>query len=504
MTVIRDYRAIVATYENEAYRWNAPLDQGLPAIVTYSFYETPDLPARGGVGYYVDEIVSFSEAQRAAFRAALDVFAGVTGLLFVETAGEAMINSYGVTGSSWGGWANYPYATEFGFDGSKLALDVTWGDRLAGYDFEIILHEIGHALGLSHPHQGDFTLAEDLDNTSTTVMSYHWSASPNLTLGEMDKTALQALYGAPQDTAGWDYGFDGDVFRLTAADGNDRVLGLPGLNELSGGAGDDELVGRYDDDSLWGGAGHDRLVGGSGEDLLDGGEGNDWLYGGNYNDRLDGGADDDLLFGGYGDDVLIGGPGDDRLYGGGAEDRLYGGDGNDILVAGPRKSSDDDDLFGGAGDDILKGNGGVNVLEGESGDDRLFGLRGRDTLDGGDGADELDGGGGMDKLYGGDGADVLNGGRGKDLLFGGAGVDLFVIGAAGGGRAKDNIMDFELGVDRVTRPLSGGGLGDVQLYSRNGGTDTLLKLDSDPTYKALFEGVTTDELSAILDDGFFY
>lgn len=484
MTVVRDYRAIMATFENEAYRWNAPLDQGFPAIVTYSFYKTPELPARRDVAYFVDGVVSFSEAQRDAFRAALDVYAEAAGLLFVETNADAMISSYGVTGSSWGGWSNYPYATELDVDGSDLVLDVTRGDLLTGFDFEIVLHEIGHALGLSHPHEGDYRLADDLDNTTTTLMSYNWAETPNVTLGEMDKVALQALYGDPVDTTGWVYNREGGVFWLLAGPGDDRLLGVAGRNELLGGVGDDTIVGRNDDDALWGAAGQDMLAGGAGAD------------------RLYGDEDDDRLYGGAGEDTLAGGPDDDWLNGGKGSDTLHGGDGNDILLAGARASRDADTLFGEAGDDTLKGNRGNNVLEGGSGDDRLVGRRGRDLLDGGDGGDELYGGGGRDRLYGGNGADVLDGGKGRDLLSGGDGRDLFVIGSSGG-RAKDTIVDFELGIDRVTRPVTDG-LDDIRLYSRNDGADALLRLDGDATYKALFEGITKADLSAILDDGFFF
>ena len=485
MTVVRDYRAILADLEDEAYRWNATLDRGFPAIVTYSFYETPELPARGDTAYFVDTVQTFSEAQRDAFRAALEVYAGVTGLLFVETTGDAMIHPYGVTGSHWGGWAYYPYVTDYRAESSDVILDLTDGDRISGYDFEIILHEIGHALGLSHPHEGKFQLAEELDDTLTTVMSYNWAPVPNVTLSEMDKTALQLLYGAPQETADWDYGFDDDVFWLTAADGNDRLLGVVGRNRLSGGAGDDKLVGRTDDDTLAGDAGKDRLFGDIGADRLDGGDG------------------DDLLFGGHGDDILTGGAGDDRLNGGQGSDELSGGDGKDILLAGKPRFTDLDILRGEAGDDILKGNSAKNTLDGGSGDDQLFGRRGDDSLDGGEGDDDLIGGGGRDRLSGGDGADVLNGGKGVDVLTGGAGRDLFVFDGTGG-RGRDRITDFELGVDQLTRPAPEVGPDDIDLYRRGGGADTVLKVDGDGGFRVYFEGITKSDLAAALDDGFFF
>ena len=61
--------------------------------------------------------------------------------------------------------------------------------------------------------------------------------------------------------------------------------------------------------------------------------------------------------------------------------------------------------------------------DGNGGNDQLSGFEGTDTLVGGSGADALHGGDGNDQLFGGSGSDRLDGGSGNDFLAGGAGFD---------------------------------------------------------------------------------
>lgn len=60
--------------------------------------------------------------------------------------------------------------------------------------YEALLHEIGHALGLKHPFEGEHKLPEELDNTENTVMSYNHTKWPNYTFRPFDIKALNYLY----------------------------------------------------------------------------------------------------------------------------------------------------------------------------------------------------------------------------------------------------------------------------------------------------------------------
>jgi hypothetical protein len=101
-----------------------------------------------------------------------------------------------------------------------------------------------------------------------------------------------------------------------AHEGELRIPGTKGPDELSMGDANNKVYARAGDDMVDGGGGNDRLRGGRGDDTLLGGEGNDRLKGGQDDDYLDGGEGDDRINargdGGDGDDVACG-PGEDTV-----------------------------------------------------------------------------------------------------------------------------------------------------------------------------------------------
>lgn len=348
MPVVSDHRAILGYLDNPAFRWNATQDLGFPAFVSYRFLQPADLPSASEVAYSVGSVQSMSAAQQQAVRNALQIFENKSGLKFVETTGDAMIEMHNVTGSNWGGWAYYPYVTDYSTSSDTLVLDVTYGDKLTGFGFDVVIHEIGHAVGLSHPHDGGYTLTPSLDTASNTIMSYNDGFSPQLNLSRLDVVALTEIYGAPVDTSDWVYGFVNSVFEVAAGNGDDKILGVLGDNKLKGGKGADTLIGRSDDDVLNGGKGKDLLIGALGKDFLRGGDGNDALYSADPGSSTSDG-EGDKLFGGAGHDVLVAASGSDLLKGGLGRDRMEGGNGSDKLVGG--KASDR--LTGGFGFDTF-------------------------------------------------------------------------------------------------------------------------------------------------------
>jgi len=111
-----------------------------------------------------------------------------------------------------------------------------------------------------------------------------------------------------------------------------------------------------------------------------------------------------------------------------------------------------ENAIGGSGADTMLGNEVGNVLTGNAGNDTISGLAGDDTLNGGLGDDSLSGGVGSDKLNGGDGVDTLTGGDGVDFFAGGLGNDIFIgeinattVSSKAGNISLDVILDFAKG-----------------------------------------------------------
>ena len=316
--------------------------------------------------------------------------------------------------------------------------------------YTVMLHEIGHAIGLEHPHER-VRLAPAMDNHDNTIMSYDWSWSGSSTgrtrdtLAPLDQQAICYLYGeAAGFTAVW------------------HSAGQ--FIEIDGGAGNDRIVTGRAPSLMSGGSGHDRLTGAQFNDTLKGGIDNDVLKGGGGNDQLSGHQGRDVLSGGAGNDLIVGGDDTDSLSGGDGNDRLHGGAGNDRLS-------------GATGNDQLIGFDGADLLQGGAQDDRLYGGTGSDTLAGELGTDWLDGGSSDDRLSGGAGNDVLIGAAGNDLLNGGSGADVF---SFRGEIGRDVILDWVNLTDRILLRGYDGieTVDDVLTVARQQGADVVITLGS--------------------------
>jgi len=358
---------------------------------------------------------------------------------------------------------------------------------LGSYTDHLILHELGHGLGLEHGHDPG-ALPRAFQGHSWSLMSYRaHPGTESLAFGDThgpetymaaDIAALQYLYGANFETAAGDttYSVDFDTGEFFI-DGESQ--GVPNnrevLRSIWDGSGNDTLdlssatsdlsvdlrPGQFtsfgpdylayqgesrlrDDLFAEGNLANPYLFEGNIASLLEnaiGGTGDDQIIGNVVTNSLNGGAGQDSLFGREGDDVLVGGEGDDVIIDGIGATQADGGAGRDFVVAlsgdGTLRGGDDDDIIiGGIGGDALFGEAGNDVLRGEAGIGFLFGA---DTLSGGTGDDLLMGGGGADRFEftTDDGADVIGAFALTDVKVDGTGT------------ATPNGADFVSGFDQI-------------------------------------------------------
>lgn len=382
------------------------------------------------------------------------------------------------------------------------------------FGWHVLLHEIGHALGLVHPHEDDAygTLPAHLDSVELTLMSYR--SYPNGSIYEgldyepfgyastymtVDIAALQHIYGANygHNNGNTRYAFDATERTIlkTIWDGggidtytflnyrNDLHIDLaPGGKSVTGQEPQVNRLGETLDGDApifasasihnarlyqgdWRSA-IENAIGGYGNDTIDGNRLANNLSGRNGHDQLVGHEGNDSLIGGAGNDRLFGGHGRDRLLGQGDNDRLSGGDGGDHLDGGDGS----DRILGEGGNDLLIGRSGRDTLLGGLWRDDLHGGAGDDLLAGEHAADTLRGHDGSDRLFGGDGSDVLMGDRGHDRLHGGRANDRLL-----GGDHTDHLFG-EDGRDTLFgdsgHDLLDGGL-HADLLSGGAGFDTL-------------------------------
>jgi serralysin len=315
--------------------------------------------------------------ERAQAMLAFQQYASVCNLTFTATATESEADFRLLTdlSSDTLGYFNPPGATNEGvgvFSRIGDGWDEGGGGALekGGYGFLTLVHEIGHGLGLAHPHDrgGDSTKWEgvtsafgsygtfDLNQGIYSVMSYNdgWQLhpageTPSQTFGYLggpmafDVAAMQDKYGANAD-----FHAGNDVYALPTVNaagtfftciwdgGGTDTISFAGLAaatidlraahlEYAEGSGGYISFAK----NIFGGftIAHGVVI----ENAL-GGDGADRVTGNDASNELRGRGGRDVLKGGAGDDLLIGGRSADRLEGGLGGDTMKGQAGADSLL----------------------------------------------------------------------------------------------------------------------------------------------------------------------------
>lgn len=416
--------------------------------LSYSFWNQAALSNRYDSDSQSDK--AWTDDEKVAMEAALKTWSDVANLQFIPSDDDASDASLGFTlvddsdrGVDYLGAAYVPGDRAAGlsyFNRDGEGWNST-GLGQGGYGFVTLIHELGHVLGLEHPHDrapgspkypgvkgSDSTGDFDLNQGIWTTMSYNdgW-----LTEDE------DALFDVT------DYGYQGTPMAFDIA----AIQHLYGAN-MTHNTGDDVYQVPTGNESgtfyasIWDAGGTDTISAKGARSRTTINLNEAPLVGPNA--------------GGYVSKAR----------------KIFGG----FTIA---NGVEIENAIGGRKGDKLMGNGVANVLNGKAGRDRIDGQAGDDTLLGM---------AGNDRLNGGTGDDLLEGGAGSDVMSGGVGADTFVITTQ---RGDDLIQDFELGVDRLG--LGSGLAADaLSIFQENQGAVVALGGDR----LAVLAGIQSDQLDS--------
>ena len=189
---------------NTIVNWNMKISDD-ENLIRYTYELSQDIPSS------YREVTKFNEEQKQYANSALSYIDRFTGLNHQQEDDPSQADllfynanlSEGTSGMSEASisWTVNGRTGEIGESTirSFLFMDSDAGMTSGGYGpgtywYETLLHELGHALGLVHPHEG-ISLSNSLDKTSATLMSYNSEGGPYSYFQPLDVQALHFIYG---------------------------------------------------------------------------------------------------------------------------------------------------------------------------------------------------------------------------------------------------------------------------------------------------------------------
>ncbi len=338
----------------EANDWNdwLPLVGAPRSILSYSFAEQFD--GNGFDGATEDNFSQFTIAQRAMARESFRQVSEFADFEFFEVpdsstnvffglGGIVRMSNYGNPDGEAAAYAGFPGFGEFS---GNIKMNVAFtSTTLAGTQpgtptFETFIHELGHVMGLKHPHDDQPRLPDSTDSSLFSVMSYNGNPyfqpiSANY-LSPYDVISIQDLYGANLSTRTGD-----DVYSINGFfGGNANWMG-----------------------TIWDAGGNDTLsiAGAQQASIVDLRQGSQSSFGTSFNpftgqsfltrdhvaiafncniENVVGSSFGDVITGNFLDNSIDGGLGADNITGGGGDDQIVGGGGDDVLVWGHGEGND--------------------------------------------------------------------------------------------------------------------------------------------------------------------
>lgn len=418
---------------------------GAAVSLTYSFLTAAPATASADDAHGFKAMTS---TQQAALKVALDTWAAVANIHFTQVASggdiQAGTNDQGDASS---GYAYLPNGRGpvYLYTNNRDAFNATFAD--GDYGRSVLIHELGHTLGLKHPGDYDSTgnnvdgpfLPAATDTLDYTQMSYHngagFSLNGNYGVTPMlyDIQAIQYMYGANLA-----YHTGADTYRFVKDSAPQCIWDAGGTDTLDFSACTNATVINlnpgtfsstapgYNNVSVAFNVTIERAVAGAGGSTIYGNDAGNVIIGGIRNDIIDLGKGSDTVDGGGGSDTVV-----FNLAMG-----SYGFSGSKTALT-----------VTGEGTDVLNN---VSTLQFS---DRTVQLSNYTALNGGGaGDDTFVAGTGSEIFSGNGGLDTVAYGRGRDNFTVAASGTAFTVGDKGGSGGTDLVAD----VERLTFSDGGG------------------------------------------------